>query len=71
MRRTLSLALGTLLLFSLGLAAPQKTEKPTLVCTLTKKKIAKCCCEQREGKLYCTLAKKTLEKCCCKSVSAK
>jgi len=71
MRRSLSIALGMLLLSALGLAAFPKTQKETLLCTLTNKKIVTCCCEQREGKLYCTLAKKTIDQCCCKSLSAK
>ncbi len=71
MHKILQIALGTLLVASLGLAARQKTEKATLVCSLTNKKIEKCCCEQRGGKFYCTLAKKTTDKCCCKSLSAK
>ncbi len=71
MHRILSIALGSLLLVPLGLGAPQKAEKATLLCTLTNEKIEKCCCEQRGGKLYCTLAKKTIDKCCCKSLSAK
>ncbi len=40
-----------------------------LVCTLTGKKIAACCCQQKNGKLYCPLAKKAIESCCCKSAS--
>ena len=71
MRRNLSIALGTLLLSGLGLAAFPKTQKETLQCALTNKKIVTCCCAQREGKLYCTLAKKTVDPCCCKSLSAK
>jgi len=38
-----------------------------LLCTLTGKKIATCCCENKDGKLYCPLAKKAIENCCCKS----
>lgn len=34
-------------------------------CTLTNKKMEKCCCEKRGDKFYCTLADKTLDKCCC------
>ena len=40
--------------------------KSGLQCSLTGKKIAACCCEQKNGKLYCPLAKKTIEQCCCK-----
>lgn len=40
-----------------------------VLCTLTGKRLAACCCEQRDGKLYCPLAKKAIEKCCCKSDS--
>jgi hypothetical protein len=39
-----------------------------LICTLTGKKIAACCCQQKDGKLYCPLAKKKIESCCCKLV---
>ncbi len=71
MRRTLSIVVGTLLLSALGLAAFPRTQKETLQCTLTNKKIVACCCAQRESKLYCTLAKKAIDQCCCKSLSAK
>lgn len=37
-----------------------------VLCTLTGKKLATCCCEQKYGHLYCPLAKKAIEKCCCK-----
>lgn len=66
MRRFLSLPLATLLLAGLALAGPLTTAKPeALRCTLTDKKIEKCCCEKRGEKFYCTLAKKTVDKCCC------
>lgn len=66
MHRLVSLAVGTLLFAGLTLAAPQAPKKEAaILCTLTNKKIEKCCCEQRAGRLYCTLAKKTIDKCCC------
>ena len=66
MYRAASLILGTLLVAGLSLATPQAATTPTsLRCTLTGKKIEKCCCEQRDSNLYCTLAKKAVEKCCC------
>ena len=66
MRRSLPLTLGTLLLTGLLLAAPQTPKKEApLRCTLTDKKIEKCCCETRGEKLYCPLAKKSIDKCCC------
>ena len=69
MRRAVSLALGTVLLAALTLAAPQAPKKEgSLRCTLTNKVIEKCCCVQKDGKLYCPLAKKTIEKCCCNPV---
>lgn len=72
MRRIVSLALSTLLLAALALAAPQAPKKePGMHCKLTDKKVAKCCCEQKDGKLYCALAKKTIEKCCCEPAGAK
>jgi hypothetical protein len=37
-----------------------------LTCTLTKKTVEKCCCIQKDGRLYCTLARKTVDPCCCK-----
>ena len=62
MRSTTLSLLGILpLAGALGAADKQAP----LQCTLTGKKIAKCCCETRDGKLYCTLAKKTIDKCCC------
>ncbi len=71
MRRLVSLAVGTLLLTGLSLAAPQAPKKEAVIhCSLTNKKIEKCCCEQRAGKLYCTLAKKTIDKCCCEPAQA-
>ncbi len=66
MGRVFQLTLGLLLLAGPALAAPQAQKKqPSIRCTLTDKKITKCCCEPREGKLYCSLAKKTIDKCCC------
>ena len=65
MRRWLTSALGALLLASLVSAAPQALAGQPIRCTLTGKKIEKCCCEKRGKKLYCTLAKKTIAKCCC------
>lgn len=66
MRRVVLSVLGTLLLAGLVLAAPQAPKKEgTIRCTLTDKKVEKCCCEQRKGKSYCPLAKKTVEECCC------
>jgi hypothetical protein len=50
----------------LGASAAQKeTKSTTMTCTLTKKTVEKCCCIQKDGKLYCTLAKKTVDPCCC------
>ncbi len=69
MRRFLPCTLATLLLAGLALAGPQAPKKQaTLRCTLTGKKMEKCCCEPRGEKLYCTLTKKTIEKCCCEPV---
>lgn len=52
--------------------AHDKTAKHEgLKCTLTDKSIEKCCCVEKDGKLYCTLAKKTLESCCCVHADAK
>lgn len=65
MLRTISVGLAALLFGGLLLAGPQSSENEGLRCTLTNTKIEKCCCENREGKLYCPLAKKTIEKCCC------
>ena len=52
--------------------AKEKSEKAgKLRCSLTGKKVEKCCCEQREGgKLHCTLANKNVDKCCCAEVTA-
>ncbi len=56
-----------ILLLLAGLtAAGNGNSRSGLLCTLTGKKIAACCCEQKGEKLYCPLAKKTVEKCCCK-----
>lgn len=72
MRRSLALTLGTLLLAGLALAAPQAPNQSAPIrCTLTDKKIEKCCCEKRGDKLYCTLAKKAIEKCCCEPAQKK
>ena len=66
MRHPLISMVGILLLAGLLPAGQQESKKqPALVCTLTHKKIEKCCCEKRGEKLYCTLAKKTIDKCCC------
>ena len=70
MRRALSLLSATLLLGSLLLASPAAPKKETLRCTLTNTTVEKCCCQQREGKLYCPLAKKTIETCCCVPLGA-
>ncbi len=52
-----------------GFTAAQSRVSATsgLRCTLTGKKIATCCCEQKDGKLYCPLAEKAIDKCCCES----
>ncbi len=72
MRGGLSLTLGTLLLAAIAGALPRPAQgASTLRCTLTNKKVEKCCCEQREVKLYCTLAKKTIDSCCCQPAGAK
>lgn len=66
MRRASVLSVFVLLAAALSLAAPQAAKQEgALRCTLTKKVIEKCCCEQKDGKTYCPLAKKTVEKCCC------
>ena len=66
MRRAAACTLGILLWAGLALATLQISNKPaSLRCTLTNKKIEKCCCEKRGEKLYCPLAKKTVDKCCC------
>ena len=66
MRRAIPLMVGTLLFAGLALSAQQAQKKPASYrCTLTGKSVEKCCCEQRDKKLYCPLAKKTIEKCCC------
>ena len=60
---------GALLLLLAGSATPWSGALASgLVCTLTGQKIATCCCELKDGKLYCPLAKKTIESCCCKSI---
>ncbi len=62
--RTVAVAILSLV-FATGLFAAPK--KQTMTCSLTEKKISKCCCKkQDDGKLYCTLAKRTIETCCCK-----
>lgn len=63
MRRILGLL--TILFLSVAVSPAQEKVQEGLRCSLTKKKIDKCCCEQKDGKLYCPLAKKTIEKCCC------
>ncbi len=66
MRRIVLSVLGTLLLAGPVLAAPQAPKKQGAIrCTLTDKKVKKCCCKEQQGKLYCSLAKKTIDKCCC------
>ncbi len=56
----------TLLLLT-GFATAQSGDTQSgLLCTLSGKKIATCCCEKKDGKLYCPLAKKAIESCCCK-----
>jgi hypothetical protein len=47
------------------LAAQQGKVSAGLMCKLTAKKVEKCCCETRDGKLYCPLAKKEIKECCC------
>jgi hypothetical protein len=49
---------------ALGVAASKTATKYT--CTLTGKTVEKCCCVEKDGKLYCTLANKTVDPCCCK-----
>ncbi len=61
--------LGLLLLAGFAVAQSRVTAASGVMCTLTGKRIATCCCEQKNGKLYCPLAKKTIENCCCKSDS--
>ncbi len=61
--------LGLLLLVGFAVAQSRVAAASGIVCTLTGKRIATCCCEQKDGKLYCPLAKKTIENCCCKSDS--
>ncbi len=68
MRRLASLLLGSVLLAGPVTVGPLHSQDAKLRCTLTDKKIEKCCCEQRGDKLYCPLAKKTIEKCCCEPV---
>lgn len=70
MKRAIPLALGATLFFSLLGPLLADPGKETLRCTLTNTKLEKCCCQQREGKLYCPLAKKTIEKCCCEAIKA-
>ncbi len=66
MHRLVSSLAAALVLSGVLLAAPQGPKPaPGIHCTLTDKKIRKCCCQQRGDKLYCKLAKKTIEKCCC------
>ncbi len=70
MQRFVSLTAGMMLIGGLTLVAPQDTKKPaSLRCTLTQKKIEKCCCKRRGEKQYCTLAKKTIDKCCCEPIN--
>ena len=58
---------GALLFLPAGSATPWSgASQSGLVCTLTGQKIATCCCQQKDGKLYCPLAKTTIESCCCK-----
>ena len=67
MRRFLAVTLGTLLLAGLTLAAPQNPKETSLLlCTLTNKKVEKCCCEPRGDKQYCLLAQKLVDRCCCR-----
>ena len=68
MKRAIPFALAALLVSSLLVVSPGVPGKETLRCTLTNTKVEKCCCQQKEGKLYCPLAKQTIEKCCCKPV---
>jgi len=72
MRRLTLIVASMILTAGPALGFPQEPQKEkakeTLRCTLTDKKMEKCCCEKREGKLYCTLAKKSMEKCCCESL---
>ena len=62
-RRLLAIVLGSVV--ALGVAAAKTATKYT--CTLTGQTVEKCCCVQKDGKLYCTLAKKAIDLCCCKS----
>ncbi len=61
--------LVVLLLAGFTLGQSRVSAASGMLCTLTGKKVATCCCEQKNGKLYCTIAKKTIKKCCCKSDS--
>ena len=58
----LAILLGSVV--ALGAATTKTATK--YVCTLTGQTIEKCCCVQKDGKLYCTLANKTVDPCCCK-----
>ena len=60
-RLIISIAVSLLLA---GSAAPAL--QSGLICTLTGRKIAACCCQLQDGKLYCPLAKQAIESCCCK-----
>ena len=40
-------------------------------CSLTGKDFAKCCCTQKEGKLYCNEAQKLIDQCCCTNMDHK
>jgi hypothetical protein len=58
------------MLFVGTLPAQHAKENSGVMCKLTGKKLEKCCCETRDGKLYCPLAKKEIKECCCESESA-
>jgi len=64
----LMMALAISLVLAGSASSRNISSKSGLMCTLTGKKIAACCCQQKDGKLYCPLAKKTIESCCCKLV---
>jgi len=57
------------LLAALTVATIASSSSPKMTCTLTRKEVKTCCCEQQKnGKLLCKLAKKEVDKCCCKGM---
>ncbi|PYT81176.1 MAG: hypothetical protein DMG40_09940 [Acidobacteria bacterium] len=64
--RRIIFGLALLLLTALLVADNAVSTTSNLQCSLTGKKTAACCCEQKNGSLYCPLAKKKIEQCCCK-----